>query len=404
VVIAVASRANANPSIAAIGQFVGLTWSAATTEGASDIYISISRDGGRVFGAPMRVNRVAGEASVSGEQPPRIALVSRDGLDPSIVVVWTAKDPSGTRLLSARSDNGGQSFAQPVRVPGSESAGNRGWESIATTQDGDVVAVWLDHREMAPRNGRSASQHTEHKHEASSGRQTDGVTRAQLSKLFFGRLASTDSTRAITGGVCYCCKTTIATGANGSIYAAWRHVYPGNVRDIAFTMSSDGGRTFAPPLRVSEDQWVIDGCPENGPALTLDASGRIHVVWPTLVAGSSPSSEPTLALFYAMSSDGRRFTPRQRIPTQGFPRHPQIAVNSQGELIVVWDEQTKGNRRIALARGSAAGNGTIRFARQPVADSQSAAYPVIGTAGDGVILAWTSGSAGRTEIRVLRGL
>jgi len=27
-------------------------------------------------------------------------------------------------------------------------------------------------------------------------------------------------------------------------FAAWRHVYPGNIRDIAFTVSRDGGRTL----------------------------------------------------------------------------------------------------------------------------------------------------------------
>ena len=133
---------------------------------------------------------------------------------------------------------------------------------------------------------------------------TDGVARAQLSKLFFGRLSSPGSARALTGGVCYCCKTAIATGSDGSIHAAWRHVYPGNIRDIAFTMSADGGRSFTPPVRVSEDRWVLDGCPENGPAIAVDASRRIHVVWPTLIPGRTPTSEPTLGLFYARHGTG----------------------------------------------------------------------------------------------------
>ena len=153
--IAVASRANANASLAAIGQFAAVTWSAATTAGAVDIYASTSRDGGRTFSAPIRVNRTPGDANVGGEQPPRVTLVPNAGRDPSIVVVWTAKDPAGTRLVSARSNDGGQSFLAPARVPGSESPGNRGWESIATTRDGDVVALWLDHRELPARSGRS---------------------------------------------------------------------------------------------------------------------------------------------------------------------------------------------------------------------------------------------------------
>ena len=111
----------------------------------------------------------------------------------------------------------------------------------------------------------------------------------------FASLGQADSSRALTGGVCYCCKTAIATDTSGGVYAAWRHVYEGNVRDIAFTKSSDGGRTFAPPVRVSDDNWVLDGCPENGPSMIVDADARVHVVWPTLVPGPTSTSEPTLS-------------------------------------------------------------------------------------------------------------
>src|ERR1700710_3157521 len=94
-------------------------------------------------------------------------------------------------------------------------------------------------------------------------------------------------------GVCYCCKTSLVTGDDGSLYAAWRHVYPGNIRDIAFTVSRDSGRTFADPVRVSDDRWVLDGCPENGPAMAIDGRNRVHIVWPTLVSGSTAGGEPT---------------------------------------------------------------------------------------------------------------
>ena len=127
---------------------------------------------------------------------------------------------------------------------------------------------------------------------------------AQRSKLFFGSLDGAIAPRAITGGVCYCCKTALAVGPDGAIHAAWRHVYAGNVRDIAFTLSRDGGRTFAPPVRVSDDRWVLDGCPENGPALAVDGHDAVHVVWPTLVNESTPLSEPTLASTWYAASGG----------------------------------------------------------------------------------------------------
>jgi hypothetical protein len=395
--LGVPGRSNANLSIAASGQFVAMAWGAATDNGATDVYVAISSDAGRTFGRPTRVNTAATQASVSGEQPPRVALVPRSGQNPSLVVVWTAKAPQGTQLLSARSDDGGKSFARPTAVPGATAAGNRGWHATATDKDGRVVAIWLDHREL----GGGGTGTEAHDHAAHKMPQADGAERAQRSKLFFARLDSADSTRALTGGVCYCCKTAIATGPDGSIYAAWRHVYPGNIRDIAFTVSRDGGRTFGAPIRVSEDRWVLDGCPENGPAIAVDGSGRIHIAWPTLVPGA-PGRESTLELFYATSRDGRQFSPRQKIPTEGLPRHPQIVVGARGAVVVGWDEQVGGTRRVALARGTVDGKEMVRFARQVVSDDRPGAYPVLAVADDAIVTGWTSGPAGKTALRLER--
>ena len=65
--------------------------------------------------------------------------------------------------------------------------------------------------------------HAEHQHLQSGQPPADGVARAQLSKLWFAGLGGAESPKAITGGVCYCCKTALATDADGAIYAAWRH-------------------------------------------------------------------------------------------------------------------------------------------------------------------------------------
>jgi hypothetical protein len=52
--------------------------------------------------------------------------------------------------------------------------------------------------------------------------------------------------------------------------------------------------------------------------------------------------ERTLALFYAMSRDGRTFTPRQALPTEDVPRHVPIAVAADGQVVAAWDEAKKG--------------------------------------------------------------
>jgi hypothetical protein len=191
--------------------------------------------------------------------------------------------------------------------------------------------------------------------------------------------------------VCYCCKTAVATGPDGAIYAAWRHVYPGNLRDIAFTMSRDGGRTFTTPARVSNDGWILDGCPENGPALAVGADGAVHAIWPTLVAGATSDGEPALALFHATSRNGGAFSPRTRVTTEGTPRHPQLAATSVG-LAAAWDEQTAaGSRRVVLARLTS-DPAPARFSRETVSGSARAQTPALAGTSDGIVIAWTEGT------------
>jgi hypothetical protein len=402
--LAVKGRSNSTPSIASDGSVVTIAWGASTPAGATDVYAAVSRDGGRTFGAPVRVNDVDGDARLNGEQPPRVVVRGA-----AVTVVWTSKGANGTRLLQSRSDDGGRTFAKANPVPGGDAAGNRGWENSAVDRNGRVYAVWLDHRELAQQDGAVAASHHDH---AAMSTKPDGVAMAQRSKLYLSSLDGAVAPRPITGGVCYCCKTALATSADGAVFAAWRHVYPGNIRDIAFTSSRDGGRTFTPPLRVSEDQWVLEGCPDDGPAMAVDANNRIHIVWPTLITertteiakngekNSSAPSEPTIALFYATSADGRRFTPRRRIPTEGMPHHPQIAIGQDGSLTMAWDEGANGTRRAAMARTTVDAAAGAALTRTPLGDR--AVYPVVAASGNAAVAAWTSGASSSSTIQVVR--
>ena len=393
VTLAVQGRSNANVSLAASGPFVAAVWSGSLPAGSTDIFAAMSRDSGATFSAPVRVNTKAGDARVNGEQPPRIAMIPRAGGAPVLVVVWTSKGDVGTTILSARSDDGARTFSQSTAVPGGEAQGNRGWESITVDRHGSVRIVWLDHREMA----NPTSEHDHAGHDSSAAAKRDGAAMAQQSKLYVATIGNPGTARSLLGGVCYCCKTAIATGPNNDIYLAWRHVYAGNIRDITFAASRDDAKTFAAPIRVSDDKWQLDGCPEDGPSLAVDTGNQIHVVWPTLVS-EGPAGTSSIGLFYARSSDGRVFSARVRIPTEGLPHHPQIQLAGE-TLVVAWDELKNGVRRAIVARGSIANNPGADFARQVVSGDAPGIYPALAVSGRRAIVAWTASGA-NSAIRV----
>ena len=152
----------------------------------------------------------------------------------------------------------------------------------------------------------------------------------------------------VAANVCFCCKTSVTTGPSGTVYVAWRHIYPVNLRDMAFASSADGGRTFSQPIRVSQDGWQLEGCPEDGPSIVSGHDGTLHIAWPTIVDKSASRK----GIFYSYSKDGgRTFAPRSRVDegeNVTNAAHPQIAV-ADGRVAVIWDESTAAGPRVRLA-------------------------------------------------------
>lgn len=431
VVLAVPGRSNQTPWAATLGETVAVAWGASTSDGATDVFVAVSRDGAMSFGEPVRVNAIGGEARLGGELPPRVALIDREGRDPEIVVAYGSKI-GATAIKLARSTDGGRTFREGLMLQAPGAAGDRGWHALAIGASGDAHVLWLDHRGLA---AQKAQSHEHHEKAA-----IDGVAMAQHSGLYYRKVGDPEGSplhrdrgvgdpsgltsrgdplgltsrgdplgspeespeRQLFTGVCYCCKVAMATMPGGGIAAAWRHVYEGNIRDIAFSISRDDGGTFSPPARVSADGWQLAGCPDDGPAMAVDSDGTVHVVWPTVVGGDTPEG----AIFYASSRDGRTFTARQRVPTLGSPRpmHPQIAVGADGRITVAWDEVVNGVRQGALRELAFDADGRAIFGEvtRLSGPESTSSYPVLMPTSRGMLTAFVSGKAGESVVRVVR--
>ena len=379
--LSVAGASNSTPSLTALGRTVAAIWTATKGE-STNLYLAISNDGGMTFSPPRRVNDIDGEAGATNEQPPRVVF-SGSSAARTLTVIWSKRDPGPQQtrrdiVRMSRSTDGGRTFAPAKFAHNPELSGARGWESLAAGSAGAAHAVWLDGRDAARRMAETAT----HSGVAHKGQPPQDIYHATIAAD--GRI----SERVIATGVCFCCKTAVAVDAAGAVYAAWRHIFPGSMRDIAFAKSTDGGRSFDSLVRVSEDKWELNGCPEDGPTLAVDQTGVIHIAWATVV----DDGEPQKALFYATSRDGKTFSPRARMPVAvgSTPGHPQMTLAPDGGAVIVWDEVVAGMRRVSFTRVSRAG----AFASPRIlSGDESASNPVLVRAQGNVLVAWTSRSS-----------
>ena len=286
----------------------------------ADVMLARFNTEGAMQSLPARVNRQQGVATAWRGDQPSIA-VAQDG---AVYVLWTARVDAGgkhgTDVYVSASTDRGQSFASEVKVNDDKIPGAHGMHSLAVAQDGRVYAAWLDERNVkVPKHSSKAEgHHMESNRDLYLTYSTDG-----------GRTFSPN--RKVASDACPCCKTALAVSPDGTLYAGWRQVLPGNYRHIAVANSTDSGATFSKPVIVSDDRWVLQGCPVSGPSLSVDrTSGRLKVVWYAAGEGDAPG------IYFSESNDkGQSFAPRQLLSQETVRGTPALTAG-QNDMIALW--------------------------------------------------------------------
>jgi hypothetical protein len=182
---------------------------------------------------------------------------------------------------------------------------------------------------------------------------------------------------------CPCCRTGLALDADGRLYASWRKVFDGDVRDVAVIRSDDGGTSWSEPVRPRADGWVFPGCPHAGPSLRADSTGTLHIAWWT-------GKEGEAGVWYARSTDHGNTWEAQpmAVADRSLPAHAQLALSPTGAVIVAYDDGLGATPRVMVR---ASGDGGATFG-EPVAVSgvgMAATFPVVAITGDTLLVAWS---------------
>ena len=357
------------------------TISASTTVGAAPMF-AISPSGkravawvsapgggtdGRLYvatsGAPSELRDTLGPIEPHGEAPPKIAYAS----DGSLFALYAvAKVVPGRRfpmssLRLAKSSDDGATWTAPVTIASDSAFGTRNFHAMHAGADGSLYVAWLESNQ-----GKSKTFLT---------RSTDGGTTWMT------------PTMADSAQSCPCCRTAIATAADGSLYLAWRTVMPGNVRDIVVAKSTDHGATWAAPVRVHADNWVFDGCPHAGPSMQVDSTGAVHIAWWTGKQGSAGT-------YYARSTDGATsFEAPVALGVAEFsaPAHVQLALGPQGTVVTVWDDGTVKTPKVVM-RVSRDNGASFSPPTLVSSEGSAATFPVLALRDKDLTIAWSEQS------------
>jgi BNR repeat protein len=318
------------------------------------LYISVND------GAPVELRDSLGPIEPHGESPPKLAY-SPDGSLNALYVV-TRLEP-GRRFPAAalrfvRSTDGGTHWSTPVSVTDDSTFGSHNFQALYAGHDGMLYASWLDGR---------------------TGKSTVFMTRSAD-----GGKTWSPNLRVSNGEACPCCRTTMASAPDGTLYLAWRRVFPGNVRDIVVARSTNHGASWQEPVRAHADDWVFDGCPHAGPSLQVDDAGYVHIAWWTGKQGAA-------GVWYARSDDGARsFGTPVPLGVAEFsrPAHVQLALGGQDRLIAAWDDGTLATPRIVV-RTSEDGGATWSPTATLSDSGKVAGFPVIAAHGERMAVAWS---------------
>jgi hypothetical protein len=280
--------------------------------GAGDLfYVRKAADDAR-FSKPLKVNSQAGSAIAVGTiRGGRLAL----GKDNRVHVAWNGsgkalpKGPGrGSPMLYSRLNDDGTAFeAQRNLLNLGEFLDGGG--TVTAGQAGNVTVAWHAKKIDGPAG--------EDKRLVYVAESTDEGKTFSKEKPAFDKVT----------GACGCCGMNAFTDKKGNTYLIYRAATKGSNRDMWLLRSSDRGKSYQGSMI---HPWSIDSCPMSSQAFA-EGDGRVYTAWDT----------KGQIYFNLIRPDNKTLSDPSPAPGEANGRkHPSLAVNNKGELLLAWTEGT----------------------------------------------------------------
>jgi hypothetical protein len=357
---------SAEPAIAAAPDGgIYFVWAEHAAGKAADVYFQKFDGAAKSNGEKVRINPQAGEATAWRGDPPTIAVGTNGEIYVGWTASVKTEKASGTNLYISVSRDGGKTFAAPVKVNDDSAPASHGMHSLAADKNGKIYVAWLDERNIkTPARAENESEiSSEFQFVKAHHTPTPEVKQSKEepepnSEIFFA--VSKDGAKTfspnkkISSEVCPCCKTSLLATADGKVYASWRQVLAGDFRHIAVASIVDDGENFSQPSIVSDDRWQIAACPVSGAALAIGETGALKVAWFTAGAAGKPG------LYTAETTDGGKSFSARTLINEGavsgspiFLARENIVWEAGGKLLRAKIQGNQTGQAVEIADGAA---------------------------------------------------
>jgi len=273
-----------------------------STAGNWQISYTKSTDGGKTWSTISRLNSTSGNA-----QGPAIAIDTGD----TIHVAWTDDTSGNNDIYYARSKDGGATWSAAKRL--SWTSGDSHQPGISIDSNNMIHVVWYV---QTPGNGDVFYRHS-----------ADG-----------GKTWSAQKGLTWTSGLSW--NPDIAADSNSHLHIVLDDDTAG-IAQIFYRRSTDGGTSWIPLKKLT---WTPDA--SWAPAIAVAPGNILHIAWICYMSGSSE-------IYYKRSPDGgTTWDFAKRLTwTPGWSYYPDLAIDSNSTLHLVWQDNTDGNEEIYYKNG-----------------------------------------------------